>query len=237
MAGLVTGWVLKYSTVKDPRELLVLIVLADCAHDDGTSAFPAVDTIAERARCSPRKVQYALRSLEAEGHIKRQGTTQKGTSIWQVEMNRADNFHAANWGNGALPNSGDAQRAPLRAPLHARAPDPSIEPSEEPSFTGEDGSSNAGVGGAQPTAEQAVTWKRIRGRLADELPEIRFHSFIEPLELVGLDGDRLTVAAPAHVLTSVRERYLSTLVAAARAELGGKATVEVCPARTLREVS
>ena len=45
-------------------ELLVLIVLATHAHEDGTSAFPAVETIAAKARVTRRTVQYALRRLE-----------------------------------------------------------------------------------------------------------------------------------------------------------------------------
>ena len=35
------AWVLKYAPVDDPQAVLVLIALANHAHDDGTVAFPS----------------------------------------------------------------------------------------------------------------------------------------------------------------------------------------------------
>lgn len=91
MSGLVTGWVLKHSPVEKHGHLLVLITLAECAHDDGCGAYPSVETIAERSRQSRRNVQYALRELEANGHIREIGKTRRGTRVWQVKMfNPAD---------------------------------------------------------------------------------------------------------------------------------------------------
>jgi hypothetical protein len=229
MAGLITGWVLKYSPVKDPHELLVLIVLSDCAHDDGGGAFPAVDTIAERARISRRKVQYVLRDLEAAGHIEREGVTKRGTTIWRVLTARGDNFHSANWAPAAIPRPGDAQPAPVHAPVHSGAPEPSTETSEEPSIPREDGSSNAGFRGAHVTAEQTAAWQAICGRLQGQLDEFKFDTWIAPLELIELRDRRVVVGAPAYADTSVRQRYLPKITAAARAELGEDATVEVQP--------
>lgn len=48
---------------------LVLLVISDCAHPDGTGAYPSVGTIAERADCSERSVQYATAALEKAGYI------------------------------------------------------------------------------------------------------------------------------------------------------------------------
>ena len=51
-----------------PGETLILVVLADHADDDG-ECFPKVETIAERARCTPRSVQRALRKFEGDGAV------------------------------------------------------------------------------------------------------------------------------------------------------------------------
>ena len=51
-----------------PGETLILVVLADHADDDG-ECFPKVETIAERARCTPRSVQRALRKFEEDGLV------------------------------------------------------------------------------------------------------------------------------------------------------------------------
>lgn len=48
---------------------LVLLKLADNAHDDGLSARPGVSVIARQSGLSERCVQYALRDLESAGYI------------------------------------------------------------------------------------------------------------------------------------------------------------------------
>lgn len=63
------SWVFEHSEVAHRGDLLVLLVLADHAHDDGTGAYPSVMTIARKARLSERGAQYALRRLEKVGAI------------------------------------------------------------------------------------------------------------------------------------------------------------------------
>lgn len=48
---------------------LVLLFLADQSDDEGTNAWPALDTIAAACGCTRRSAQRALRTLEAEGLI------------------------------------------------------------------------------------------------------------------------------------------------------------------------
>lgn len=66
-------WALKSAPVPadDPLAHLVLIGLADHAHDDGREARPTVGKLAEYARCSSRTVHNKLRVLEAVGLIRR----------------------------------------------------------------------------------------------------------------------------------------------------------------------
>lgn len=49
--------------------LLVLLAIADFAHDDGTGAWPTVATLGRKARLSERGVQYAIRRLEELGEL------------------------------------------------------------------------------------------------------------------------------------------------------------------------
>lgn len=64
-------WALEQAPVEDPTTALVLIALADNANNDGTGSWPAVQTIALRARCSPRTAQRHLRDLEAANIIRK----------------------------------------------------------------------------------------------------------------------------------------------------------------------
>ena len=50
-------------------KLLLLLALADFAHDDGGNVYPSVDTLAQKTRCDRRTVQRNLRQLEGEGTI------------------------------------------------------------------------------------------------------------------------------------------------------------------------
>jgi DNA-binding MarR family transcriptional regulator len=79
------SWALREAPVDAKGDLLVLIVLADHAHDDGDGAYPSVKTIARFARLTPRGVQKALRSLEATGLIKATRRTGK-TTLYRIEL-------------------------------------------------------------------------------------------------------------------------------------------------------
>jgi hypothetical protein len=76
-------WVLKHSEATLGSRL-VLIALADTAHDDGSKTFPSVETIASKARMSRRAAQAGLRKLEEEGHIVATGRTRNGTNVYTI---------------------------------------------------------------------------------------------------------------------------------------------------------
>lgn len=50
--------------------LLLLLAIADFAHDDGTGAWPSIDTLAKKCRQTPRNVTFLLRKLEDAGELK-----------------------------------------------------------------------------------------------------------------------------------------------------------------------
>lgn len=64
--------------------LLLELYLANCAHDDGSSIYPSVKTMARHTRLSERSVQYALRDLEASGEIRREGLSPRGTPSYSI---------------------------------------------------------------------------------------------------------------------------------------------------------
>ena len=58
------------------------------------------------------------------------------------------------------------------------------------------------------------TWSSIRDELRRDVPDFKFHVWLEPLELVGIHGQNLYVRAPDHLRTWVRDRYLPLIQAA-----------------------
>ncbi|MFJ2353366.1 helix-turn-helix domain-containing protein [Glutamicibacter sp. NPDC087673] len=64
-------WALYEAPGIDPTARLVLAVLADHAHMDGTAAFPSKQTIADVVGIAPGNVRAHLRKLEAQGLIRK----------------------------------------------------------------------------------------------------------------------------------------------------------------------
>ena len=58
-------------------------------------------------------------------------------------------------------------------------------------------------------------WNAIRDELRAQTPDFKFHIWLEPLELAGVDGRTLFVRAPEHIRSWVTERYLGQLREAA----------------------
>ena len=79
------GWVLEHSETR-LSDRLVLLALADYAHDDGGMAFPAVGTLAHKARVSKTGCRKCLRRLEDAGEIEATGVTRHGTVIYSILM-------------------------------------------------------------------------------------------------------------------------------------------------------
>jgi hypothetical protein len=114
-------WVFSYSEATLGSRL-VLLALADFAHDDGTNAYPSVETIAKKARLSPRGARAALRKLEEEGHVERTGISDYGTAIYRVLVGGAE---VSSGGKFATEN------------VSSSSANPSSNPSEETSPKGE----------------------------------------------------------------------------------------------------
>jgi hypothetical protein len=79
------SWVLRHSEAR-LGERLVLLVLADHAKDDGSSAWPSVATIAHEAHLSEKQVQRCLASLKLAKRIRNTGKSRSGTNVYSVSM-------------------------------------------------------------------------------------------------------------------------------------------------------
>ena len=64
----VMNWVWGSSAQKGSA-LLLLLAVADHAHDDGAGAYPSIQTLAAKSRLTPRAVQGILNRLEAAGEL------------------------------------------------------------------------------------------------------------------------------------------------------------------------
>ena len=66
-------------------ELLVLLAISDHAHEDGTGAYPSVDTLATKCKISRRSVQRYLKNLSENGELKIEyGKGRNGTNMYTV---------------------------------------------------------------------------------------------------------------------------------------------------------
>lgn len=70
-------------------------------------------------------------------------------------------------------------------------------------------------------------WDAVREELRRETPAFKFHIWLEPLELAGVDGRVLYVRAPEHIRTVVGERFLGLLRRAAARRFDEHAVVHV----------
>lgn len=116
------SWVLRESEAQ-LGDRLVLIVLADHAREDGTSAWPSLETIAHQSRLSERQARRCLRNLEEAGEIVETGRSRKGTHIYSFPryISRGDNMTPP--GGTSVTSGGDRM-----------TPDPSLkQPSVKPS--------------------------------------------------------------------------------------------------------
>jgi chromosomal replication initiator protein len=72
-----------------------------------------------------------------------------------------------------------------------------------------------------------TVWDDVRRELRQDVTDFTFHIWLEPLELVYLDGSTLYVRAPGHIRTWVRERHYEHVRRAATRALSLEASVEI----------
>lgn len=130
------SWVLRSSEERLGNRL-VLLALAEFAHDDGGRAFPSVATLAERTRLSERAVQNSLKALQDTNAIIKTGKTPGGTNVYRVLMTET------------APADSAPPQSTTSEPSDS-APDPVLDPSGS-SGPSSRGAELEGFGGAMGT--------------------------------------------------------------------------------------
>lgn len=74
--------------VATPTEVAVLVSLMEFADRNGLGAFPAVATVARRARCSTRTVRRVFRKLLDRGVLEDGGISPSGTRVYHAPRTR-----------------------------------------------------------------------------------------------------------------------------------------------------
>jgi DNA-binding Lrp family transcriptional regulator len=75
-----------HAPVMDSTELLLLLAMADFAHNDGGSIFPAQATLAQRIRLSQRQTRRILRTLADKGLIEKTGEMPDHRFIYRIKL-------------------------------------------------------------------------------------------------------------------------------------------------------
>jgi chromosomal replication initiator protein len=70
-------------------------------------------------------------------------------------------------------------------------------------------------------------WDRVRHEMRRDVADFKFHIWLDPLELAGVDRGTLFVRAPDHIRSWVRDRYLPLVRAAASRGYAPDAVVEI----------
>ena len=127
------------TSAQQGNALLLLLAIADFANDDGV-AFPAVETLARKARVGESTAHRILRHLADAGELAIEvGAGRKGTNLYRV-------VHAAGQQTTLLPRGATAGRGPESGPVPPATrrgakttpegvPPVTPEPGTEPSLT------------------------------------------------------------------------------------------------------
>jgi len=82
-------------------EKLVLLAMADHAHDDGTKCWPSISRIAKKSSTTGRGVQKIIRRLEQVHFLRRVGRHTKGMFEYQICLDRGEPCSGGEHGSGA----------------------------------------------------------------------------------------------------------------------------------------
>ncbi|MBZ5554576.1 MAG: helix-turn-helix domain-containing protein [Acidobacteriia bacterium] len=118
--------------------LVLLLAIADHAHDDGTGAWPSESRLAKMTRLSKRTVRRLLRVLERSGEISTLvGRGRGGTNLYAVTLIGRDEMAPQDGRPQTVPRTtGVAPRTPVSSPLGTRvSAEPSVEILKQPPRT------------------------------------------------------------------------------------------------------
>jgi len=75
-----------HSRARHKSQLLLMLAIADYAHDDGGGAYPSIRTLAEKCRMSERNVQYLISELVELGELEvDRAAGPRGCNVFRVQ--------------------------------------------------------------------------------------------------------------------------------------------------------
>lgn len=184
-------WKLNRKHGLNSTQKLILLKMGDCAWDDGSNAYPAVDTIAEETCLDSRTIQRNLRMLEAEGWITVQ---EEATHDFPTKYRIALEMIEGKLREGATPplqdqdevtptsrggNGSDEGGRKVQAGVAENPngdgtvpPKPSVNPSDKPSEESLESSPKPNKANSKPKRPQRVEMDRIRKLAEDTFSEL-----------------------------------------------------------------
>ncbi len=173
--------------------LLLMLALADFAHDDGTNAYPSIATLARKTRMSDRQVQRIIQQCEKSGElVAYRSADGRSSTTYTVVLD-------------ALPVTG-AKMSPVVN--RARRGDTGVtrtvkEPSED---------SSTGI-------EAERLWNDVKAELRALMNATNYRTWVEDTEATSIHAGVLTVRASRHQREALMGRFKPLLERA----LGGQA--------------
>lgn len=175
------SWVIQHSQHKG-SELLLLLMIANHAHADGTNAFPSLKLLAKECRMSRRQIARLVKTLEASGElqVRRRGTR---TNSYSIRMEDDPSQLPASAPNAASdkmsPPASDITVSPPSDITMSPPRDITVSPPLEPSITVMEPSSHEPRVRAHPRAVSAKDFgpplyqpEKIGGRTLAEFTEL-----------------------------------------------------------------
>ncbi len=84
------SWVIEKSKQRGSK-FVVLLMIANHAHSDGTGSYPSYDRLARESRLSPRRVMSIVEDLESSGELKiEKGAGPHGTNIYSLPLMQSE---------------------------------------------------------------------------------------------------------------------------------------------------
>lgn len=117
--------------------LVLLLAIADNAHDDGDSAYPSIGTLAKKARMTERNVNILLKQLTLAGEISiRHGEGPRGTNVYRVNLHEEPTPENISPPKTFHPEKSDkGGEVGFRGGVKPTSPKPSVNRQREPSPT------------------------------------------------------------------------------------------------------
>lgn len=203
------------------NQKIVLLAYADHAKDDGSSVFPAVETVAKKCSYSKRTVQRVTRELEAEGFLIPDGAGPKGVKRWRIDLEKLEPRQNVTPVNEEVENAevtddgdnDDTKNAQMSSEPSINHQESSVKPSikqpvsnalrkhAEVAFTNHTGLRPPDVGGEENGKRW---WNPLREicREADYDEDSITHLIIEACERN--DENDWQISAPGSIMKSVR---------------------------------